>query len=101
MLKLIANGLNLKYSHSQRHLILLISIDFSFIRRTWTEQLKEVGRRPSLLRAIATTFWREYFLLGFWCLINDVLIRIIQPQLLRHFLLYFKYVWPHLLARTH
>lgn len=46
--------------------------------------------KPSLLKAVAKLFWKEFLLLGILCLMNDVIIRIVQPQLLRQFLLYFK-----------
>lgn len=65
------------------------------LQLAWEKQLLGAGngkRRPSLLKAIANAFWREYFALGVLCLINDVILRIVQPQLLRQFLLYFKYV---------
>lgn len=65
----------------------------AFAFRTWEQQLNNgKKRRPSLLKAIVRAFWREYLLLGVLCLINDVIIRIVQPQLLRQFLLYFEYV---------
>lgn len=59
--------------------------------RQWTKEQNK-GKNRSLLRAVAKTFWKEYLFLGFLCLINDVIIRIVQPQLLRQFLLYFKWV---------
>lgn len=64
---------------------------YALLCRQWTKEQNKPKNR-SLLRAVAKTFWKEYLFLGFLCLINDVIIRIVQPQLLRQFLLYFKYV---------
>lgn len=55
----------------------------------WDQQ-KNAKNGASLLKALAKTFWREYSVLAVLCLINDVVLKIAQPQLLRRFLLYFK-----------
>lgn len=51
--------------------------------------------RPSLLKAIFKTFWREYAILGCICFVNDVFIRLSQPYLLGRLLLYFRWVHSH------
>lgn len=53
-----------------------------------------------MFKAIAKLFWKEFLLLGVLCLINDVIIKITQPQLLRKFLLYFRYVTSHLISTS-
>lgn len=55
----------------------------------WDQQ-KNAKNGASLLKALAKTFWREYAILALLCLINDVVLKIVQPQFLRKFLLYFK-----------
>lgn len=59
-----------------------------FISSIFCERKKDV--KSSLIRAVAKLFWKEFLLLGALCLVNDVIIRIVQPQLLRQFLLFFK-----------
>uniref|UniRef100_A0A182P629 Uncharacterized protein n=1 Tax=Anopheles epiroticus TaxID=199890 RepID=A0A182P629_9DIPT len=46
--------------------------------------------RPSLVKAIFKTFWREYGLLGFITIMNDIVIRLAQPIFLGWLLLYFR-----------
>lgn len=46
-------------------------------------------KKPSLIKAIAKTFWREYALLGFIQFFNDIVIRLSQPLFLGWFLDYF------------
>lgn len=55
----------------------------------WDQQ-QNAKNGPSLLKALAKTFWREYSVLALLCLINDVILKIVQPQFLRKFLLHFK-----------
>lgn len=64
---------------------------FVFIFSIFGEKTNnEKSSKPSLLKAVAKLFWKEFLLLGILCLLNDVIIRIVQPQLLRQFLLHFK-----------
>lgn len=65
-------------------------MNYYALNRFWDQQRNGNGR-PSLLVAIAKTFWKEYSIYALLCLINDVVLKIAQPQLLRIFLLYFKY----------
>lgn len=65
-------------------------MNYYVFNRFWDQQRNGNGR-PSLLVAIAKTFWKEYSIYALLCLINDVVLKIAQPQLLRIFLLYFKY----------
>lgn len=55
----------------------------------WRKQINSPGR-PSLILAIVATFWREYLLLGFICVFNDIFIRLAQPFLLGRLLEYFR-----------
>lgn len=63
---------------------------FSFFSIFGEKKNDKKSSKPSLLKAIAKLFWKEFLLLGILCLMNDVIIRIVQPQLLRQFLLHFK-----------
>lgn len=46
-------------------------------------------KKPSLIKAIAKTFWREYAVLGFIQFFNDILVRLTQPLFLGWLLDYF------------
>ncbi|XP_072383363.1 ATP-binding cassette sub-family C member 4-like isoform X2 [Diabrotica undecimpunctata] len=59
------------------------------LERNWEKQkLKQKGK-PSLLRAVAITYWFEYLRLGFLTLIGDVVIRVSQPYVLGLLLTYY------------
>lgn len=60
------------------------------LQRFWVQQQNAKNGGASLLKALVKTFWREYAVLALLCLINDVILKIVQPQFLRKFLLYFK-----------
>ncbi|XP_055710935.1 probable multidrug resistance-associated protein lethal(2)03659 [Phlebotomus papatasi] len=60
------------------------------LEEKWQDQLRNTSARPSLIRAIAITFWREYVCLGLIVVTNDFVIRLGQPLLLRRLLLYFR-----------
>lgn len=60
------------------------------ICRKWCEECK-TNQNPSLLRAIAKTFWPQYLWIGFLTLLFDVVAPLSLPFLLRHFLEYFRY----------
>lgn len=62
------------------------------LQRFWDLQQNAKNGGASLLKALVKTFWREYAVLALLCLINDVILKIVQPQFLRKFLLYFKWV---------
>lgn len=51
---------------------------------------KQNTNKPSLLRAIFKTFWRELMITQLLYLMNDVIIRLVQPILLGELLLYFR-----------
>jgi ATP-binding cassette, subfamily C (CFTR/MRP), member 4 len=53
--------------------------------------MKQVNgkKKPSLIIAIAKTFWREYTVLGFIQFFNDIVIRLSQPFFLGMLLSYF------------
>jgi ATP-binding cassette, subfamily C (CFTR/MRP), member 4 len=61
---------------------------FDLFTRNW---LKQIDRKtkPSLIKAIAKTFWREYLMLGFIQFFNDIVIRLTQPLFLGWLLNYF------------
>ncbi|EAL40499.2 AGAP012467-PA [Anopheles gambiae str. PEST] len=63
----------------------------NYLRLTgkWFEQQAGPGR-PSLVKAIFKTFWREYGVLGFITIINDIVIRLAQPIFLGWLLMYFR-----------
>ena len=46
-------------------------------------------KKPSLIKAIARTFWRDYAMIGFIQFFNDIVIRLTQPILLGWLLSYF------------
>ncbi|XP_059609695.1 probable multidrug resistance-associated protein lethal(2)03659 [Phlebotomus argentipes] len=60
------------------------------LEEKWQDQLRSAPARPSLIKAIAITFWREYVCLGLIVVTNDFVIRLGQPLLLRRLLLYFR-----------
>ncbi|XP_031636354.1 multidrug resistance-associated protein 4-like [Contarinia nasturtii] len=55
----------------------------------WKVQL-EKSKRPSLIKAIFATLWREYAGLALICGFNDIVVRLGQPILLGKLLLYFR-----------
>ncbi|XP_055302579.1 ATP-binding cassette sub-family C member 4-like isoform X2 [Sitodiplosis mosellana] len=57
--------------------------------RNWKKQFAK-STRPSLIRAILATLWKEYALLSFVCGFNDIFLRLGQPLLLGKLLLYFR-----------
>lgn len=77
----------------RRKLILNVSFLFSVVVvfRTWQAECKR-KTKPSLVRAVAKTFWTEFFLMGVLCFYNDVVVRLLLPFLLEQLLTYFRYV---------
>lgn len=69
-----------------------LKFNHDYCRRWLNQQNKQgAGRgKPSLIKAIFTTFWREYLLLGCITFFNDIFIRITQPILLGRLLFYFR-----------
>ncbi|XP_052868167.1 ATP-binding cassette sub-family C member 4-like [Anopheles cruzii] len=59
------------------------------LEKKWFEQQAGPGR-PSLVKAIFKTFWREYGVLGFITIVNDIFIRLAQPIVLGWLLMYFR-----------
>ncbi|KFB40460.1 AGAP001775-PA-like protein [Anopheles sinensis] len=59
------------------------------LEKKWFEQQAGPGR-PSLVKAIFKTFWREYGVLGIITVFNDIFIRLAQPIFLGQLLLYFR-----------
>ena len=59
-----------------------------FFFRNWTQQVNG-KKKPSLIKAIAKTFWREYAVLGFIQFFNDIVVRLSQPMFLGWLLDYF------------
>lgn len=58
--------------------------------RKWNAQLENrATKRPSLIKAVIFTFWREYSILGIITIISEVL-RLIQPLLLGKLLQFFR-----------
>ncbi|XP_055306698.1 ATP-binding cassette sub-family C member 4-like [Sitodiplosis mosellana] len=55
----------------------------------WKKQQAK-SKRPSLIKALIATLWREYALLSFVCTFNDIVLRLGQPLLLGQLLLYFR-----------
>lgn len=68
---------------------LLIAYFHSSTSRKWKRQLAK-SKRPSLLRAIIATFWKEYTNYFFVCTFNDLIARLGQPLLLGKLLLFFR-----------
>lgn len=62
-----------------------------FVKIRYWDKEKNDKKCASLFMAIAKTFWKEYTILALLCLVNDVVLKIVQPQLFRRFLQYFKY----------
>lgn len=62
---------------------------FVYSYRNWKKQLAKTTR-PSLIRALIATLWKEYALLSFICGFNDIVLRLGQPLLLGKLLLYFR-----------
>lgn len=60
-----------------------------FLCRNWKKQLDKPGR-PSIIKAVIATFWKEYTLFGLMCGFNDIVLRLIQPLLLGELLKYFR-----------
>ncbi|XP_055304324.1 ATP-binding cassette subfamily C member 4-like [Sitodiplosis mosellana] len=58
------------------------------LEANWKKQLAK-SARPSLIKTILATFWKEYTLLSFVCGLNDIFLRLGQPLLLGKLLLYF------------
>ncbi|KAI2473971.1 ATP-binding cassette sub-family C member 4 isoform X2 [Diabrotica virgifera virgifera] len=59
------------------------------LERNWDKQKLKPKGKPSLLRAVAITYWYEYLRLGFLTLIGDVFIRVSQPYVLGLLLTYY------------
>uniref|UniRef100_A0A0P6IW43 Putative abc transporter c family member n=1 Tax=Aedes aegypti TaxID=7159 RepID=A0A0P6IW43_AEDAE len=59
------------------------------LEKKWFAQQSGPGR-PSLIKAIFRTFWWEYTILGFICVVNDIFIRLAQPIFLGWLLQYFR-----------
>ncbi|XP_058061172.1 ATP-binding cassette sub-family C member 4-like [Anopheles bellator] len=59
------------------------------LEKKWFEQQAGPGR-PSLVKAIFKTFWREYGVLGFITIVNDIFIRLAQPIVLGWLLMFFR-----------
>lgn len=59
------------------------------LERNWDAQVNGPGR-PSLLKAICKTFWREYTYMGFLQIMNEFVVRLGQPILLGKLLFYFR-----------
>lgn len=68
--------------------MILLFYLFFVLNRNWTQQVNG-KKKPSLIKAIAKTFWREYAVLGFIQFFNDIVIRLTQPIFLGLLLNYF------------
>lgn len=70
---------------------------FLFPTRHWKQQLQtdlkqsSKSGKPSLVKAIFRTFWRELVLLSTVTLFGEIILRIAQPILLGRLLLYFRW----------
>lgn len=62
---------------------------FTNVCRKWEKELTK-SKRPSLLKALIATFWREYGLLSLICACNDLVAQLGQPLLLGQLLHYFQ-----------
>ncbi|XP_055676611.1 ATP-binding cassette sub-family C member 4-like [Lutzomyia longipalpis] len=60
------------------------------LEKKWMEQLKRSKSNPSLIKAVAIAFWKEYLLLALIVIVNEAAIRLGQPLLLGRLLLYFR-----------
>ncbi|CRK98089.1 CLUMA_CG011457, isoform A [Clunio marinus] len=58
------------------------------LEKNWMQQ-QNGKTKPSLLKAIVKTFWREYAFLGFMQFFNDIVLRLSQPLFLGWLLKYF------------
>ncbi|KAL7034207.1 hypothetical protein ACKWTF_007899 [Chironomus riparius] len=60
------------------------------LEKNWNRQInKSNSKRPSLIKAITKTFWREYLVLGVYEFINDIVVRLSLPLFLGRLLDYF------------
>lgn len=57
--------------------------------RAWQTECKK-KTKPSLVRAVVKAFWFEFTLMGFFCFLNDAVVRLILPFLLENLLSYFR-----------
>lgn len=94
--KILADRLQRYRISKQKQLLLKHCVWMKTLTEIWKsnrfwEQQQSQKKSAALLTAIAKTFRREYLILALLCLVNDVILKIVQPQLLRKFLLYFKY----------
>ncbi|XP_059613900.1 ATP-binding cassette sub-family C member 4-like [Phlebotomus argentipes] len=60
------------------------------LERKWNEQVKKSNGNPSLIKAVALTFWREYSLMALLVIVNETAVRLGQPILLGRLLMYFR-----------
>ncbi|XP_058058151.1 ATP-binding cassette sub-family C member 4-like [Anopheles bellator] len=64
------------------------------LERRWNEQLARKDKnslyRPSLVRAIFRTFWKEWLTLSALALLGEVILRLLQPIFFGRLLLYFR-----------
>ncbi|XP_055606100.1 ATP-binding cassette sub-family C member 4-like [Uranotaenia lowii] len=64
------------------------------LERNWNRQLRKASKksngRPSLIRAVSWTFWRDWLLLSVITFFSEIVLRIAQPILLGRLLLYFR-----------
>lgn len=63
---------------------------YVIVRRNWKKQLAKPGGRPSIIRAVVATFWREYTIFGLMCGFNDIVLRLLQPWFLGELLKFFR-----------
>ncbi|XP_070491925.1 probable multidrug resistance-associated protein lethal(2)03659 [Chironomus tepperi] len=59
------------------------------LEKNWNRQINKSNKRPSLIKAITKTFWREYLVLGVYEFINDIVVRLSLPLFLGRLLDYF------------
>lgn len=59
--------------------------------RKWKIQLQKKSGSPSLVKAVAWTFWREYSIFSCMSLFSDIVFRLTQPLLLGELLRFFRY----------
>lgn len=57
--------------------------------RAWQNECKK-KTKPSLVKAVVKAFWFEFTLMGFFCFLNDAVVRLILPFLLENLLSYFR-----------
>ncbi|KAG5681565.1 hypothetical protein PVAND_010984 [Polypedilum vanderplanki] len=58
------------------------------LEQNWTKQLNG-AKKPSLMRALSRTFWKEYMILGLYAFTTDIVIRLSLPFFLGRLLDYF------------